>query len=486
MENLNIKVLQYVFVLGVTISTLLATVVNESLFYTQWYLDKNISYYQDNDISSEASIHYGRKYQYTGKGIKIAVIDDGLDVLHPELVGKIIRSCDITTGSTNVSHNNETEYHGTAVTGIIAASANSIGVQGIANKSEIIFLKHTDPMSDSQTIELFQKASEWGADIINCSWGTYDVSDAVKETIQELAINGRGGKGILIVFAVGNDSIDMGNDESAIPEVIAVGATDRDNLRAWYSNYGVQLDILAPGGYDVGITTLDPMGNSGIAYTMSDYLLGTDTHPFIGTSASAPIVSGVLALMLEKNPNITRLQIIDALKTYSDKIGNQTYINGHNKYYGYGKINVSKLLPFKDNDDDGIEDSQDPDDDNDGVLDINDDLPFDASETVDTDNDGIGNNADIDDDNDGITDKQEFVFGLNPLDSSDGIADYDSDGFSNAIEIAQRTNIYDAQEKPIWIPISIGKLLILMPYSKNNRLSECLKISSQNGECILR
>lgn len=71
MEDFNIKVLQYVVVLGIAISTLSATIVKEPLFHIQWYLDKDITFYQDNDISSEASIHYGKKYQYTGEGIKM-------------------------------------------------------------------------------------------------------------------------------------------------------------------------------------------------------------------------------------------------------------------------------------------------------------------------------------------------------------------------------------------------------------------------------
>lgn len=78
----------------------------------------------------------------------------------------------------------------------------------------------------------------------------------------------------MIVFAVGNDNREMGNDESAIAEVISVGATDKMNVRAWYSNYGKNLDLLAPGGdYDFGITTLDPSGEKGISVSDQLYFL---------------------------------------------------------------------------------------------------------------------------------------------------------------------------------------------------------------------
>jgi len=319
--------------------------INEPYFYEQWYLEKNSTFYQDNGIDAHASIHFGKTYHYTGKGVKVAVMDDGLDITHPELNNSIIATYDVTTKTTNVAHSSMREHHGTSTTGIITANDNGIGIKGIASESQIIFLKHREGMSDSETIELFLKAKEFGADIINCSWGTYDVSESVKEVIQDLATNGRDGKGVIIVFATGNDAQDMRNDESSIPEVIAVGSSDKENLRAWYSNYGEHIDVLAPGGdLDLGITTLDDMGENGIATLNDDYLLAKDEESLVGTSASAPIVSGVIALMLEKNPNLTRDEVEKALHDKSDKIGNLDYVNGFNEYYGYGKINVGRLL----------------------------------------------------------------------------------------------------------------------------------------------
>ncbi len=126
--------------------------------------------------------------------------------------------------------------------------------------------------------------------------------------------------------------------------IISVGATDKNNLRAWYSNYGTNLDVVAPGGYDVGITTLDDMGSSGIASIDDNYLLYNDSNSFIGTSASAPTVSGVVALILEKNPNLTRVEIENILKNNTDEIGNIQYQNARNNYYRYGKINLTKVM----------------------------------------------------------------------------------------------------------------------------------------------
>lgn len=326
-------------------NTLNITLKSEPYYYQQWYLENNSTFYSENHINENAHINSGNLLKsYTGNGIKIAIIDDGLDTTHEDLEGAIINSYDVVTKTATVSHVKQSGYHGTAVTGIIGARVNSKGIQGIASKSQIIFLKHKENMSDSETIELFNKAEEFGADVINCSWGTYDVSQSVKDKIIDLAHNGRDGKGTIIVFASGNDDQDMGNDESSIPEVISVASTDKDNLRAWYSNYGLNLDIVAPGGYDIGITTLDSMGASGVASIDDNYLLYNDSNSFIGTSTSAPIVSGVIALMLEKNPNLIRVEIENILKSSSDKIGNVQYENSRNNYYGYGKINLSNIM----------------------------------------------------------------------------------------------------------------------------------------------
>jgi len=323
---------------------------DEPYYYQQWYLSFNREFYEIYDINPDASIHLGDyKDKYTGKGVKVAVIDDGLDMYHEDLRGALIASYDIATRTSNVMHTEYYQHHGTAVTGVIGARKNHKGILGVASNSQIIFLKFKKNMSDSDIIELFQKASNWGADIINCSWGTYNVSDTVRDYIQYLAKYGRDGLGISIVFAVGNDNKDVGNDESAIPEVIAVGSTGIDNLRATYSNYGKHLDVLAPGGYRLGITTLDDSGDRGVATIDKNYLLAYDPNAFVGTSASTPIVTGVIALMLEKVPDLTRAEIEDILHKTSDKIGTIPYEDGFNKYYGYGKINVSKIMEYLDN-----------------------------------------------------------------------------------------------------------------------------------------
>ncbi len=296
--------------------------IKDKYFYKQWYLANDEKFSKANDINLNANIHLGDYYKkYRGRGVKIVVIDNGIYADNDDL--NII----------NLSENEE--EHGTKVAGIIAAKANKIGIYGIANESEVYFLGYDERnFEDMQIIELFKKANELGADIINCSWGTDDVSEAVKEYIVELAKNGRDGKGILFVFANNNRGKISPNDESQIPEVISVGSTDTKNLRAGYSGYGKYLDVLAPGGdrsNDENRQIISLSSNGGVGYDA-------------GTSFSAPIVSGVLALILQSNPNLTRAQIEQILQKTSDKIGANDYQNGHNIYYGYGKINAKKAI----------------------------------------------------------------------------------------------------------------------------------------------
>jgi len=325
---------------------LLPTEILDPLYQEQWYLNLDTNFYNSNNIDLDAHIHAANYLvEHTGIGIKIAIIDDGLDVAHEDLKTAVTRTYDLATGGVDVSHSTLSDFHGTAVTGILGARPNNLGIKGVASNAELFFLKYKSAMTDSETISLFNKANEWGADIINNSWGTGNVSQAVKDTIIALSKNGRNGKGINIVFAAGNDNELMGDDESSIPEVISVGATDKDNLRARYSDFGPELDVMAPGGDFLGISTLDPMGSAGVASLDANYLLYNDANGFAGTSATAAIVSGVIALLLEINPELSSTEISDLLHNTADKIGTLDYdLDGRNDYYGYGKVNVSTAI----------------------------------------------------------------------------------------------------------------------------------------------
>lgn len=305
------------------------TDIKDRYFPQQWYLAKNDEFYALHGVDENAHIH-GEKYYgtYQGRGVKIVVIDDGLDESLEDLNGAITDTFNVEKNSSDVSY---TDSHGTMVTGIIGARANDIGIYGLANKSEIVFLKYEYKFSSNQATKIFKKAKEYNPDIINCSFNLNDVSDEEIEIIRDLAKNGRDGKGALVVFSAGNENI-ISSTESSILEVISVGSTNQYNQKTERSSYGQNLDILAPGGEEgsLGILSLSLEGN-------------VTTN--IGTSFAAPIVSGVIAMMLEANPNLTRDEVEDILHKTADKIGDEDYDeNGFNFFYGYGKINATKAI----------------------------------------------------------------------------------------------------------------------------------------------
>ena len=321
-----------------------ASLTQEPYIREQWALYVDDIFYGRNSINANASITAGALLDaYRGRGVKIAIIDDGLDVGHEDLQGAIYDTYNLADGGKNVAHSTSLEFHGTAVSGILAARVNGKGIAGVASGSRIYFLKYKELMTDSEIISLFDAAANAGADIISNSWGTGNASAAFRAKIADLARNGRRGKGVCVVFAAGNQNEEMSGDESDIPEVISVGGTNKDNARVSYGNYGANLDIMAPGGEYLGVTTLDASGSRGA--TEGDYLLFNNPNGFVGTSAAAPIVSGIIALMLEKNPNLTRVEIENILKSTADKIGGVSYdANGHNDFYGHGKVNLSRIM----------------------------------------------------------------------------------------------------------------------------------------------
>jgi len=305
-----------------------------------WYLKDN--YYHKNDINIEEAWKYTK-----GKGIKIAVYDKGIDIDHPDLKKNIIAFENFNDPDSNIPYSNDDKnWHGTSCAGIISASENNIGSVGIAPEAALYAVGYSES-EISKDIDAFKWLMEEGVSVINNSWGSYENLDAYSEIFKELATKGRDGKGIILVFAAGNGTNNIGynlddtdiNDESESPYVISIAAATRRNKIASYSNYGSAVDFTAPGGDSIdGLFTTDARGKLG--YTNYDY-----TPNFIGTSAAAPVVSATVALMLSANPNLTREEIIGILKSTADKLGNYTYDeNGHNNHWGYGKINTGKAV----------------------------------------------------------------------------------------------------------------------------------------------
>jgi len=301
---------------------------------------------------------------YTGQGVLIGVMDDGFEYTHTELSANYRTDLDL-----DVLHNDNdaaaadsNDNHGTSVMGTIVADDNGVGTVGVAFDAQAFGVRRgfgTEGTLD-QTLVGFQHVKNVGADIMNNSWGSstafaddfgkeFSGTDfyQIRNAMIDMVDNGREGNGINIVFAAGNsratgDNVNYHNFQNS-PYAIAVGAIKSDGTVANFSTPGAALLVSAGG---VGDYTIDRMGANGYS-PVSDYA------PFSGTSAAAPVVSGVIALMLDANPNlgwrdVQEILAISARKNDAGSTGWQengaTNVNGGGMHfshdYGFGAVDA--------------------------------------------------------------------------------------------------------------------------------------------------
>ena len=308
-----------------------------------WHL-----FFTDNDFSTiygidaNSSINAKEAWQLSrGAGVKIAVIDDSFEATHEDIVNNVVTTYNTVTGTSDVS--GDIASHGTICAGHVAAEDNLVGIVGIAPEAELVLIKYGE--SDMSIIMAFNKAVEEGVKVISCSWGTYDVSQAIANKLQEVH-----NLGITIVFAVGNDGLSLDgdiNDESESAYVIAVGASCENNDVCSYSNYGSALDVIAPGGDTIesaGVLGLDHSGESGSDEQRN---IVNNNYAFkSGTSFSTPLVAGVVALMYSVDENLTPLEARSKLILNTQKVGLGVYYDsdGFNIKRGYGKVDAYQAL----------------------------------------------------------------------------------------------------------------------------------------------
>lgn len=242
-----------------------------------------------------------------GSGIRIGIVDDGLEVAHPDLspAADTVNDHDWNDGTPDdPTGNPSVDDHGTACAGLAAARGNnSIGVSGSAPSATLVGLRLiAGAVDDSDEAA----AVSWKKDIIQIysnSWGPdddaadlYEAGALFQAAVTSSLSTGRGGRGSIILWAGGNGG--ELNDRSSydgyanLPGTIAIAAANDDGGRSSYSEEGANLIVTCPSDDDghQSLTTVT---------TLSSY-----TNDFGGTSGATPIAAGVVALMLERNPNL--------------------------------------------------------------------------------------------------------------------------------------------------------------------------------------
>ncbi len=319
---------------------------NDPLFGNQWTL-KNTGQ-GGGIIGADIKIEEAWTITEGRPEIRVAVVDDGVDLTHSDLSSNLLPGFD-ATGNGTAGAPLPGEFHGTACAGIIAAvKDNGIGISGVAPKCKILPV-HASYNNSATNIWLsdgimWAAHSNYGnADVISNSWGGGAPSSVITNAIDYATSQGRDGLGCVLLFASGNDASQTVSYPAYLPNVIAVGATSKSDNRTTYSNYGNAIDVVAPGGYD-DIYTTDITGYLG--YSTSDY-----TNSFDGTSAACPHAAGVAALILSVNRCLTASQVQQILELSCDKTSGVCYSPGKpngtwNIEMGYGRINAYKAVQY--------------------------------------------------------------------------------------------------------------------------------------------
>jgi subtilisin family serine protease len=340
---------------------------NDPYFNDQWGL-KNTGQYLgtagiDLKIESAWTVTQGNP------NIKIAVIDTGTELDHPDLAANLLPGYDSSGNNSGGAPVYSSENHGTACSGIIGSiKDNGIGISGVAPHCKIIPIHASqgNSLPNSYVVDAFRWACQNGnADVISNSWGGGSPYSPLTNIIDSVATYGRNGLGCVVVFSSGN-----GNSSVSYParlsNVIAVGAVSPcgerksysscDTEVLWGSNYGAELDIVAPG---VLIPTTDRQGTmgynpdipihplSGGTILTNDYSNQDYTVWFDGTSAACPHVAGVAALILSVNPYCTSKYVQVIIESTAQKVGGYNYqtTSGYpngawNNEMGYGLVDA--------------------------------------------------------------------------------------------------------------------------------------------------
>ncbi|WP_404356549.1 S8 family serine peptidase [Cytobacillus firmus] len=253
----------------------------------------------------------------TGKNVKVAILDTGIDSGHPDL--KVKSGICVLQKCTNSFQDDN--GHGTHVAGIIGAQNNNIGIVGVAPEAEIYVIKALDKYGNGTTSTIMA-GLDWAisqnVDIINMSL-TSAIEDVGMKTMIDKAFE----KGIIVIAAAGNTGTDIKRTEQVLypakfDNVIAVSGVDKDNVRVDSSSKGKEVELAAP-GENIYSTYPRSIKANGYAY-------------MTGTSMAAPFVTGLAALYKEKYPFLNNEEIRTLLQSKAKDLG----AAGRDPLYGYG------------------------------------------------------------------------------------------------------------------------------------------------------
>jgi subtilisin family serine protease len=277
----------------------LDTVPNDMLWSTQW---------------GSRLVGAPRAWDSTrgAAGIVIAVIDTGVDALHPDLLGATVAGRDVVNDDPDPA---DDEGHGTGVAGVIAARTNNlVGLAGVCWTCSLMPVKVLDSTGSGKTSTIAAGivwAVDHGARVVNMSFG----GPATTSTL-EAAVSYAARKGAILAAAAGNSGADTPFFPAAYTEVIGVAATDEADVLYSWSNHGDSVRVAAP-----GCNTATWLGGGYVE--------------FCGTSSAAPVVAAIAGLALSLNPTASKSDVEEAIA------GSTTPVSGG---AAFGRVNAPSVM----------------------------------------------------------------------------------------------------------------------------------------------
>ncbi len=283
--------------------------------------------------------------------IRIAMLDDGVDLQHIDLAGAIVAAYDAVLDAP-LSAPNQWDGHGTACAGLAAGTHTApLGVRGMGCGCSLLAVRiASSPYANGPWVtssSYIRRGIDWAVDhdaaVISNSWGGGAPSNAVADSFDRARSVGRSGRGCVLVVAAGNEGGPV-EFPANVPGVLAVSGTNefdefknpfsRDQETWWGSNYGPEVDVAAPA---VHIRTTDITGSGGMS--PGDY-----AQAFNGTSAATPLVAGLAGLVLSADSSLTEIGVREVICSTADKVGQYPYTNGRNDELGFGRINALRAV----------------------------------------------------------------------------------------------------------------------------------------------
>lgn len=297
----------------------LRTMPNDPLVAQQWHLkfQNQSGALSGTDVNIENAWLYGGSGGVRGSGVRIGIVDDGLQTGHPDLSANVDTVNDKDWNGNDSDPSPGTgDDHGTSCAGNAAAIGNNnLGVSGTAPEATLVGMRLiAAATTDSQEAEAMAylpaliaiKSNSWGP---NDDGATLEAPGSLtRAALANATATGRGGLGTLFLWAGGNGLAEKDNSNydgyANDIHTIAIAASDSRRGQADYSESGANIVVAAPSSGDfLGITTVDRTGTAG--YNTANSASGGDyTDDFGGTSSATPTAAGITALLLQKNPNL--------------------------------------------------------------------------------------------------------------------------------------------------------------------------------------